>query len=105
VTSSYVYFIQVQPAGPVKIGIATDPHRRIVKIQSDCPWRVRLIGAIKGAKEKEKEIHLCLAHWRTQGEWFEPSAEVISRISDELANGCHLPPKDRRPKYSHPLCE
>jgi hypothetical protein len=81
-TSSYIYFIQARGDGPIKIGFTADnPRRRMVKIQSDCPWPVRLLGAIEGTVSQEKQIHLVLARYKTQGEWFEPTTIVLAAVN------------------------
>lgn len=109
-TASYIYFIQAHGKGPIKIGTTgDDPRKRMVKIQSDCPWPVRLLGAIKGSVVQEKQIHLVLARWRTQGEWFEPHPIVLAAIDEAMICGERIAPirnpnGGRRAKYDHPLC-
>lgn len=90
--TSYIYFIQAQGDGPIKIGVTGDnPRKRMVKIQSDCPWPVKLLGAIEGTVSQEKQIHLVLARYRTQGEWFEPTPIVLEAISTALECGRQAP--------------
>lgn len=105
---SYIYFIQAQDAGPIKVGVtADDPRKRMVKIQSDCPWPVTLLGTIKGSVAQEKQIHLVLARWRTQGEWFEPHPIVLAAVAEAIRCGdaVKLPSRKRRAKHVHPLCQ
>lgn len=90
--TSYIYFIQAQDNGPIKIGSTGDnPRKRMVKIQSDFPWPVRLLGAIEGTVSQEKRIHLILARWKTQGEWFEPTPIVLAAIEAALECGKSAP--------------
>lgn len=90
--TSYIYFIQAQGNGPIKIGSTGDnPRKRMVKIQSDCPWPVRLLGAIEGTVSQEKQIHLVLSRYRTQGEWFEPSEIVMAAVETALQHGRPAP--------------
>lgn len=105
--AGYIYFIQSKGDGPIKIGFTgDDPRKRMVKIQSDCPWPVDLLGAIKGTIAQEKRIHLVLAPFRTQGEWFEATPIVLAAVAEALRVGETIaaPRKRRAAKYEHPLC-
>lgn len=104
---SYIYFIQVAGGGPVKIGITRhDPRQRMVKIQSDCPWPVQLLGAIKGDIDQEAIFHRQLEEFKLQGEWFRPAEQVIAVVESALqsAASVQFSKKKRTPKYDHPLC-
>lgn len=106
--TSYIYFIQAENDGPIKIGFTgRDPRKRMVKIQSDCPWRVKLLGAIEGTVSQEKQIHLLLAMFKTQGEWFEPHPVVLAAVREALNCGKAPSPlnkNDRRTStHDHPL--
>lgn len=105
--TSYIYFIQAQGDGPIKIGVTGDnPRKRMVKIQSDCPWPVKLLGAIEGTVSQEKQIHLVLARYKTQGEWFEPTANVLAAVQTAIecgrAAGFDDPPVELD-ESAHPL--
>lgn len=105
--TSYIYFIQVDGGGPIKIGITRhDPRQRMVKIQSDCPWPVSLIGVVMGGLDDEASLHRELSQFNTQGEWFNPTAEVISAVERTLKTkgAVHLAQKKRGPKHDHALC-
>ena len=85
---SYIYFIQARDNGPIKIGFTgDDPRKRMVKIQSDCPWPVQLLGAIEGTVSQEKQIHLLLSRYKAQGEWFEPHPIVVAAVNMALECG------------------
>jgi len=107
-SGSYIYFIQAHGDGPIKIGVTGDnPTRRMVKIQSDCPWPVKLIGAIRGGVSQEKQIHLLLSRFRTQGEWFEAHPIVLAAIQEALRVGQRMPCRPRaskEPKHDHVIC-
>ena len=107
-SSSYIYFIQAKGNGPIKIGFtADDPRKRMVKIQSDCPWPVDLIGAIEGTLSQEKQIHDLLSYFRTQGEWFAPHPKVVAAVQEALKVGKPLSiesKKEKGAKYDHALC-
>jgi hypothetical protein len=105
--TSYIYFIQAQDAGPIKIGSTGDnPRKRMVKIQSDCPWPVKLLGAIEGTVSQEKQIHLVLSRYKTQGEWFEADPVVLAAVATALE--CGVPAAFDEPvieidEAAHPL--
>ncbi len=105
---SFIYFIQVDGDGPIKIGITRhDPRKRMVKIQSDCPWPVRLLGTIKGDVEQEATIHRQLGQFKIQGEWFHPVEQVVAAVQSAIksSESVHFPKKKKEPKYNHPLCK
>ncbi len=59
----------------VKIGIATNPKRRLGGLQTASPYKLRLahISAPMGrkaAEKKESRIHSALSEYRAAGEWF-----------------------------------
>lgn len=86
--TSYIYFIQAEPDGPIKIGTTTaNPHFRMKNLQTGCPWTVKLLGAIEGSASQEKQIHAVLSYFRTQGEWFSPHPTVLSAIEAALTSG------------------
>lgn len=107
--TSYIYFIQAQGNGPIKVGTTGDnPRKRMVKIQSDCPWPVTLIGAIEGTVSQEKQIHLVLSRFRTQGEWFEPHPVVLAAVKTALECGvqasfAETPARETDFSGAHPL--
>jgi DNA-binding Xre family transcriptional regulator len=104
--TSYIYFIQAKGDGPIKIGTTGhDPRKRMVKIQSDCPWPVKLIGAISGTAAQEKQIHLVLSRFRTQGEWFDPHPIVLAAVSEALRYGEALAIETKAAKHTHALSE
>jgi hypothetical protein len=85
-SDAYVYFIQADEAGPIKIGFtAGDPQARLNQLQTGNPSALKLLGAIKGTTAKERELHAALSEHRLQGEWFKPHPSVVSAIDAELS--------------------
>lgn len=76
----YVYFIQAGE-GPVKIGWALDPKKRLAELQTGCPSELRLIGTWPGDRELEKSAHQHFAEHRLRGEWFRPTRDVLAASS------------------------
>lgn len=73
---SDVYLYAIGPVdGPVKIGISRDPYKRLVQIQTACPFPVKLLHAQpcesrKIALEDEAFLHRHHANEHMHGEWF-----------------------------------
>jgi hypothetical protein len=90
--TSKIYFIQVQPGGPIKIGITDgDPSYRMSDLQTGCPWPLDLIGAITGSFGHELALHRRFSTIRMQGEWFQPTSELVATIQEMLAPGFSFP--------------
>lgn len=79
---SHVYFIRQLPAGPIKIGHATDVGKRRTGIEVGSPCDVGILGVIPGGgRDLEREIHACFRRARIKGEWFRPSASLLAFIA------------------------
>jgi len=88
-SEQYVYFIQADENGPIKIGYtADDPKRRLSQLQTGNASALKLLGAIKGTAAHEKQFHTDLAEWRLQGEWFESHPTVLETIQKALSSHC-----------------
>ena len=86
-SDQYVYFIQADENGPIKIGFTSDdPQKRLSQLQTGNASALKLIGAIKATSAREKQFHSAFAEWRLQGEWFKPHPAVLSGIQDALAS-------------------
>lgn len=69
--SSYVYFIQAQEGGPVKIGWTVNPHKRLKALQAASPYKLVIRHALRGTQQLEHYLHERFAGCRLEGEWFE----------------------------------
>jgi len=79
-----VYFIQSGKDGPIKIGITRfSVSDRIATMQTGNPYKLRLIGVIKGNLEKESEIQRRFRKDRIRGEWFRPSIELMNYLKNK----------------------
>lgn len=86
-SEQFVYFIQADENGPIKIGFtADDPKRRLSQLQTGNASALKLLGAINGTSSQEKQFHADLSEWRLQGEWFEPHPTVLAKIQDALSS-------------------
>jgi hypothetical protein len=75
-----VYFVQKGETGPIKIGFTFRLHGRLKKLQTSSEERLHLRAAIPGNVALERTIHGMFAHYRLEGEWFAPSAELLEYI-------------------------
>lgn len=92
----FLYVIAARPdSGPVKIGLATNPARRMRGLQTGSPQRLGLHGtfklvgpdARKTAYRLERDIHRRLAHAAVSGEWFAVTpAEARHLIRDMIGD-------------------
>lgn len=86
-SDQFVYFIQADESGPIKIGFtADDPQRRLSQLQTGNPSALKLLGAIKGTTARERQFHADLAEWRLQGEWFQSHPTVLSTVEAALSS-------------------
>lgn len=65
--------------GPVKIGRAVDPARRISEIQVSCPYRIHLWAISNYPVHEEPRLHGRFRKHRMWGEWFawHPDLEAM----------------------------
>jgi hypothetical protein len=76
-----VYFIQAGDGGAIKIGISDNPHKRLGKIQTDCPHRLTILAIIDGGAALEAELHARFKASRGIGEWFSPTPDLLDFIT------------------------
>lgn len=82
-TPTTLYFIETMcPERHIKIGIASSVRNRMVAIQGNCPYRLRLIKRVPDAAHMERELHKRFAKDRLFGEWFRRSEELMAAIEE-----------------------
>jgi hypothetical protein len=85
---SWIYFARCGEQGPIKIGHADDPHRRVADLNVGSPVQLFLLCAMLSdrAVEEEDELHDRLCAHRVRGEWFEagPVLEEMKRLESRL---------------------
>lgn len=89
-------------SGPVKIGMANDPHKRLLGLQSGNPnkliiWRTFPAPDREIAREIERGFHVVQRKRRLSGEWFDLNprqAEVLMRMNLGTAFHTHGMDKD-----------
>lgn len=71
-----VYFIQAEDGGPIKIGWAKDPDKRLRLLQCGHPDVLVLRRVVAGGTETETELHGRFWQHHLRGEWFHPHPEL-----------------------------
>jgi predicted DNA binding CopG/RHH family protein len=96
---AWIYFAQSVDGGPIKIGRAHDPLRRMRELSLLSPVRIVLLGTMisEQAVVEEKTIHGQLQAHRIRGEWFEADAALVEmqRHADRLTEP-HVLPTERQ---------
>jgi hypothetical protein len=75
-----IYFMQRGSNGPVKIGTAVDPQKRMRTHQTSSAEPLGLLLVIAGSTKREAEIHAALIDSHISGEWYNPTSELFALI-------------------------
>jgi hypothetical protein len=78
----YVYFIQGQCGGAIKVGYSTIPQDRLRTLQTGYPDTLKMLLLIPGNEKTEQTMHREFEASRLSGEWFRPDDYVIARIKE-----------------------
>lgn len=89
-TPGFVYFVQAEIGGLVKIGWATKPAERVRNMQRWCPVKLTILFSVPGDGKMEAELHRRFKSARQHGEWFEPVPEIfgVYVLGKQPARGC-----------------
>lgn len=98
---NFVYFVQPEEGGPIKIGVTNDIDRRLAGLQTGSPVRLVLrhhieAGTSGQAYALERDLHGRFHSYRLHGEWFEASAE-LAKLANGLATPTYAQRKHRLP--------
>lgn len=85
--SGYVYFVQCEGGGPVKIGATRNLEQRLLALQTGCPFPLRLLSALPTADPLgyERHLHRRFARHRLDGEWFKPCPDMETLLDMTIA--------------------
>jgi len=75
-----VYFI-ASDAGPIKIGMATDPAKRLYALQTSHHDRLSILAVCDGGRAQEMAYHRKYARHRLSGEWFSRHPDILAEIA------------------------
>ena len=90
--SHYVYFIQMDGDGPIKIGSTWNVPTRLRALQHANPAVLSLLDAVRCVNKSEaltleRSLHQQLQKSCIRGEWYEATAEVMATIRDPDPEG------------------
>lgn len=92
-----IYFIESQ--GMVKIGVSSNPKRRLAMIATGCPGGCVMLATAEGGPEEETRLHELFSHLRRRGEWFIFTDEISKYIAENATPWV----EERSSKIDHPL--
>ncbi len=92
----YVYFIQADGDGPVRIGSSRDPHKTLDSLQGMNHRPITLLAALPIGGTTAEELHLRFHAHRMHSLWFHPAAPVMEYIRS-LGRPPAPPPENVRP--------
>ena len=79
----FVYYIQEELDGNIKIGWSDDPIKRLQQHQTSNSSELRMLVYVKGSQEYERQIHSKFQTSKTTGEWFKPDKRLLVHIEKE----------------------
>ena len=86
-SDGFVYFIQEEETGRIKIGFSEKhPKGRLKDFQTGNSNKLILLGYIEGTSQDEKILHreFYEERIRNENEWFKPSPRLKERIKELL---------------------
>ena len=98
---SFVYFVQAESTGKIKIGQSDDVPKRMYALQCASPGKLTLLGKLSTKVVREEELHRRFHVHRAFGEWFDPAEEIMCYIRENavLDAGDIVPTYKRDPKH------
>lgn len=82
-----VYFIQRGDDGPIKIGVSRNVASRLSGLQVSTPEPLKILATADGGRDEEQTMHLLFKKDRLSGEWFRPSARLMSFVAAVAKRG------------------
>lgn len=73
----WIYFIQAQESGRIKIGISENPFLRLFQLRTGCCEELALLGCLRGTPKDEAALHLHFKNLRLAGEWFKGEPALL----------------------------
>ena len=85
----FAYIISCTTVDFIKIGITTDPQRRLTELQTNSPYTLRIALLIEcnnlaTAQRLEKLLHELMHASRSNGEWFHASVSTAVEYAEML---------------------
>lgn len=76
----FIYFIQGEYGGAIKIGFSKNPEGRLKQLQTGYPDTLKMLCLVPGSNKDESDLHLEFQNFRLNGEWFKPEREIFDKI-------------------------
>lgn len=76
----FIYFIQGENGGPIKIGFTENISKRLKGLQTGHCDNLVVLATFPGKMQNEKDLHSKYGEIRLRGEWFKPTEELIKYI-------------------------
>jgi hypothetical protein len=76
----FVYFVEAESGGPIKIGWAASVKKRVAELQTASHSRLVVLATKAGTRLDETALHDRFRNARLRGEWFEPVPELLELI-------------------------
>lgn len=76
----FVYFIQGENGGAIKIGYTKNIESRLHTLQTSYPDALKVLCLIPGSTKIETNYHDKFKDIRLNGEWFKPDKEIFDEI-------------------------
>lgn len=94
----YIYFIQGENGGSIKIGYTKDVSERIKALQTGHPDTLVCLDLFPGSMPMETLIHRDLRKYRIRpnGEWFKPDPYVLDRMKKYKARALEIRDKAKQ---------
>jgi len=86
----FVYFIQGENGGAIKIGYSKDPEVRLKTLQTSYPDILKVLCLIPGNANTETKYHKAFEHLKLNGEWYKPDKEIFDEIEKLKAKYPHV---------------
>lgn len=80
---TFIYFVQADEGGPIKIGRADDPATRLKELQTGNPSLLILRRCVIDSPDYEWVLHRLFSDFRIRGEWFQPHP-VLAAMGDAI---------------------
>jgi len=79
-TDGYLYLIQMDRIGPIKVGFAKNVGKRLIALQTSSPYPLKLLCMMPANKDMERDFHNCFQAIRVEGEWFLPHQKLLDEV-------------------------
>lgn len=77
----FVYFVQGENGGAVKIGYTIDIKVRLKQLQTGYPDNLKILTIFPGSQADEQSLHEKFSEYRLHGEWFKPCEDILNQVT------------------------